>query len=190
MSESLVAIVETVHERLEAVRIPHAFGGALALAYGVATPRGTADIDINLFVPPARAGEVRSALGPAVSWSDADTERIARDGQVRVFWGRTPLDLFFSTTEFHEQAAEQVREVSFAGGTIPVLDPNDLAVCKAYFDRRKDWADLEAMAEVGSFEPDVVLRWLRRLLSEDDERIGRLRQLLAEVDLRQGDDWA
>ena len=36
--------------------IPHAFGGALALAY-YATPRATVDIDVNVFVPVARADE-------------------------------------------------------------------------------------------------------------------------------------
>jgi hypothetical protein len=100
---------------------------------------------------------------------------------VRLFWAGTPVDLFFDTTGFHIQAARNVRTVAFAGGTIPVLDPNDLAVFKAFFDRRKDWADLEAMAEVGSFDADVVLGWLERLLGSDDPRMDRLRELLAEV---------
>lgn len=179
--DSLVRLIQALHERLADADVPHAFGGALALAYAVATPRGTADIDVNVFVPPTKAREVFGALPRGVTWTEADVERVERDGQVRLFWGTTPLDLFFDTTDFHIQAAGKARDVAFAGGTIPVLDPDDLAVFKAFFDRRKDWADLEAMAEVGSFHPDVVVGWLATLLGEDDPRLDRLRDLLAEV---------
>lgn len=179
--DSLVRLIETVHASLERSDIPHAFGGALALAYGVATPRGTADIDVNVFVAPTRAAAVLAALPDGVTWDDDDLARVARDGQVRLFWGGTPLDLFFDTTTFHLQAARNTRQVSFADGTIPVLDPNDLAVFKAFFDRRKDWADLEAMAEVGSFDPEIVLGWLEQLLGADDPRCARLQELLAEL---------
>ena len=41
--------------------IPHAFGGALALAY-YAEPRATVDIDLNLFVPADRYAEVAAPL--------------------------------------------------------------------------------------------------------------------------------
>jgi hypothetical protein len=187
-TDSLVHLIEELHLRLATAGIPHAFGGALALAFAVATPRGTADIDVNLFVVPAAASSVFEALPEDVEWSAADVERVQRDGQVRVFWRGTPLDLFFSTTAFHDRAGKQVRKVAFAGGTIPVLDPDDLAVFKAFFDRRKDWADLEAMAEIGSFDADVVLQWLCRLVGDTDERVSRLRGLVAEVGGRPGED--
>lgn len=181
MTDSLVRLITDLHRHLDGAGLPHAFGGALALAYGVATPRGTADIDVNVFVGPDRVLDVFAGLPTGVAWSDTDVNRVERDGQVRLFWDGTPIDLFFDTTSFHVQAATNTRVVSFAGGTIPVLDPNDLAVFKAFFDRRKDWADLEAMAEMGSFDPDVVLGWLGRLLGPEDPRCGRLRELLAEV---------
>ena len=41
--------------------IPHAFGGALALAY-YAEPRTTIDIDLNLFVPVDRYPDVAAPL--------------------------------------------------------------------------------------------------------------------------------
>jgi hypothetical protein len=44
------------------------------------------------------------------------------------------------------------------------------------------------MAEVGSFEPDVVLRWLTDLLGPDDERATRLREVLAAVADREGEE--
>ncbi|MCU1373308.1 MAG: hypothetical protein JWO68_594 [Actinomycetia bacterium] len=186
--DRLVDLIEGLHAALDRAGVPHAFGGALALAYGVANPRGTADIDVNLFVVPGRARVVFEALPPGVTWGDDDVARVERDGQVRVFWGRTPLDLFFNTAPFHENTARNAREVAFNGGTIRVLAPNDLAVFKAFFNRRQDWADLEAMAEVGSFDPAVVLGWLSELLGPDDERCDRLRQVVAEVEARGGEE--
>ncbi len=80
------------HERALAIaraldhgRIPHAFGGAIALAYA-AEPRGTIDVDINLFVSVARADEVLSilhALGIAVD-EPGLRERLSRDEQTRL----------------------------------------------------------------------------------------------------------
>src|SRR4029079_9320585 len=44
LAERIVALDEALAD------VPHAFGGALALAY-YAEPRATVDIDLNLFVP-------------------------------------------------------------------------------------------------------------------------------------------
>jgi len=38
-------------------RVPHAFGGAISLAYH-AEPRATIDIDVNVFVPVDRVDEI------------------------------------------------------------------------------------------------------------------------------------
>jgi hypothetical protein len=67
--------------------IPHAFGGALALAYD-AEPRATIDVDLNLFVGTDRFDDVARALAPlGVAISDpAIAELVDRDGQVRVWW--------------------------------------------------------------------------------------------------------
>ena len=48
---SLSEKVLLIEAALQAARIPHAFGGAIALAY-YAAPRGTENIDLNLFVSP------------------------------------------------------------------------------------------------------------------------------------------
>lgn len=58
-----VDLIVTVHGRLDDVGISHAFGGALALGY-VAEPRGTVDIDVNVFVPPEQVDDVGDALRP------------------------------------------------------------------------------------------------------------------------------
>jgi hypothetical protein len=59
-----------------------------------------------------------------------------------------------------------------------VLAADDLAVFKAFFDRTKDWADIEAMIEAGSINVHVVLGWLVDLLGGEDHRVERLRTLI------------
>jgi hypothetical protein len=157
---------------------PHAFGGALALAFHIAEPRGTRDIDINVFVPATDARTVLGILPSEVVWTEQDVEEITRSGQVRVFWDDTPLDLFFATHRFHENAATHVEYVPFAGRQIPILAADDLAVFKAFFYRTKDWADIEAMLDVQSLDVHVVLGWLVDLLGADDHRVARLRSLI------------
>ena len=61
---SLPDKVIAVHEALRKAKLPHAIGGALALAY-YAEPRATIDIDLNVFVSPERWEDVVGALGAA-----------------------------------------------------------------------------------------------------------------------------
>lgn len=58
---NLVDLVLEVHRQLDADDVPHAFGGALALAY-ISEPRGTVDIDINVFTPFADIDPVLDAF--------------------------------------------------------------------------------------------------------------------------------
>ena len=102
---------------------------------------------------------------------------IAADGQSRLWWDRTPVDVFLNTTEFHEAAATRARVESFGGAGVPFLACRDLAVFKAFFNRTKDWADLEEMDAAGSLDLEAVLGVLVHYLGADDERIDRLRTL-------------
>ena len=68
--EKIVAI----HQALDAADVPHAFGGALALAWCTERARGTIDIDLNVFVDaaqaadgPGRAARRRRVLGRRTS---------------------------------------------------------------------------------------------------------------------------
>ena len=176
---SLVGLIEAVHASFDRVGLPHAFGGALALAYAVWEPRATADIDINVFISHVEARRAFDALPQEVDWTEEHVARVERDGQVRCRAGHTPIDLFLNTTDFHVQASRNVRTVPFGEVTIPVLAPNDLAVFKAFFDRPKDWVDLQAMADAGSFDADVVTRWLTELLGDDDPRIAKVATVIA-----------
>lgn len=171
-------VVRAVHAALDDAGVPHAFGGAIALAYAVPEPRGTIDVDVNVFVRSAEARRAFAVLPAGVAWDDADVERVERDGQVRVWWDEVPLDLFFDYHRLHEEAATGAVHVPFGDTTIRVLAPDHLAVFKAFSDRTKDWADLEAMAECGSFDADAVLGWLERLLGTDEPRLARLRAIV------------
>jgi hypothetical protein len=173
LPEKIVAL----HEALEAGGVPHAFGGALALAWCTQRARGTIDVDVNLFVPPDQATKVLRVLPSGVAWSDDDADRIESEGQARLWWDTTPVDVFFSTTDFHQRIASRVRHEPFLGIDVPFLACRDLAVFKAFFDRTQDWADLEAMAAAGSLDIEAVLGVLTDYLGGDDPRVARLRAL-------------
>ena len=167
-----------IHAALDDAGIDHAFGGALALAWCTERARGTIDIDVNVFVPPDAARSVVDALPDSVSWSDDDVALLERDGHVRLWWDGTPVDVFLDTTEFHHAAATRVRREQFVGVEVPFLSCTDLAVFKAFFNRTKDWADLEEMVAIGTLDVDRTLGVLVRYLGADDERVARLRSLV------------
>jgi hypothetical protein len=52
-------------------------------------------------------------------------------------------------------------------------------VFKAFFNRTRDWADLEAMAQAGQLDTDAVGAFLVDLLGKDDPRLERLRSLVS-----------
>jgi hypothetical protein len=166
-----------IHDRLDAARIPHAIGGAIALGYCTLEPRGTRDIDVNVFVGPERAREVFAALPEDVEFSGVSLEQAERDGQVRLRWGITPVDLFLSVLPFHDHVEAHIRYVPFEGRTIPVLDCTALGVFKAMFDRPRDWVDIEAMVEARAIDLDEVSRWVVEMVGEDDrvEKLAALR---------------
>jgi hypothetical protein len=180
---TLVEKVLALDVALAGLEIPHAFGGALALAFHISEPRGTRDIDVNIFVTVGDARTSLEALPKDVHWSGSDVTEIERNGQIRIFWDDTPVDLFFDTHEFHDSAATRIERVPFAGREIPILAADDLAVFKAFFDRTKDWADIEAMLDANSVDVHVVLGWLVDLLGGDDHRVARLRALIGRAPL-------
>jgi hypothetical protein len=166
-----------VHDALSHAKLPHAFGGAIALAYCTEEPRGTRDLDVNVFVDPGRAKEVSAALPEAVTVTDVDVRALEQEGQVRVWWEDTPIDLFLDIHRFHDDVAQGVKMVPFESRTIPVLDCTALAVFKALFDRTKDWADIEEMATAGVLDLPRVAGWVERLVGSDAAALGRLKTL-------------
>lgn len=176
----LVERVVAVHRALSRAGIPHAFGGALALAWCTQQARGTIDIDVNLFVGVEQVEAVLSALPAGVAVTDDNRRELESDGQSRLWWDTTPLDVFLNMTPFHEAAAARARIERFGGADVPFLACRDLAVFKAFFDRTRDWADLEDMNSVGTLDHEAVLGVLVRYLGGADHRVARLRALAVE----------
>src|SRR5262249_55750361 len=146
--------------------------------------RSTLDIDLNIFVEPASVDSVVAVLGGVGVRSTLQERKTARrDGQVRVYWGITPVDLFFAYDEFHFNAARRIRMVPFGETTIPILAAEDLLVCKVVFDRRKDWIDIEQMLllNAGEIDLDDVRRWVVAIVGDDDQRVARFDQAVREV---------
>lgn len=179
MSELAQRIV-ALHRSLDAGRVAHAFGGALALAWCTQRPRGTSDIDLNVFLGTDRLERLLASLPAEVERAAPAIELLERDGQARLWWADTPVDVFLDTTPFHRDALLRVTHHEFAGASVPFLSCTDLAVFKAFFDRTKDWADLEEMVAAGSLDHERVLGVLVTYLDVDDARIRRLRSLVVD----------
>ena len=174
---SLPEKIVELHRTLDAAGIAHAFGGALALAWCTERARGTIDIDLNVFVGQDRVDELVAVLPPDVERADAAIAALRREGQARLWWDETPIDVFLNTTEYHEEVRLRTHDEPFAGATVPFLGCSDLAVFKAFFNRTRDWADLEEMAAAGTLDRDRVLGVLTHYLGTADPRVERLRAL-------------
>ena len=171
---SLADKIVAIHLALDAARLSHAFGGALALAWCTQRARGTIDIDVNVFVPTDRTDDLLAALPAEITASDDAIAQLEADGQSRLWWAHTPVDVFLDTTPFHVDVGERIHREPFAGHDVPFLACRDLAVFKAFFDRTKDWADLEEMQTAGTLDVEAVAGILVHYLGPDDPRVGRL----------------
>jgi hypothetical protein len=171
----------TLAERVLAIEtalaaVPHAFGGALALAY-YAEPRATVDIDLNVFLPAERFLEVAEPLDQLGAEADrpAIAALVKRDGQARVMWDATPIDLFFSYDPFHDAAARARKVVPFGDRTIPILAAEHLIVAKVVFNRPRDWVDIDAILTSDTeIDPVEIVRWVARIVGDDDPRFSRI----------------
>ena len=174
---SLVRKIVALHRALEKAGLPHAFGGALALAWCTARARGTIDIDVNVFVDAEQSQSVVAALPRGIARDKPQLLALHRDGQARLWWDRTPIDVFLDTTPYHREAFGRCRQENFGGAEVPFLSCQDIAVFKAFFNRTKDWADLEEMQSAGTLEIEKVASVLVEYLGADDERVRKLESM-------------
>ncbi len=176
LDEQIVALERAFAE----ADIPHAFGGAHALAY-YGSIRATHDIDVNVFLPVSEVDRVFAvlwALGANVA--NPGLKRLAeRDEQVRIRWDATPVDLFFAYDPLHLSSMERRRRVDFYGDAIHVLSAEDLIVYKATFDRHKDWVDIAGVvfACEAPLDLDYVRGWLERIDGPERKRIERFERV-------------
>lgn len=177
MSE-LVEKLFAIHDSLTGASIAHAFGGAIALAYCTEEPRGTRDLDVNIFVDSAKAGPTLACLPPGVKVTDDDIAKVERDGQARLDWDGTPVDVFLNNVPLHQAVASSIVWVPLSGREIPVLDCASLAIFKAFFDRTKDWADMEAIAQATPQDINAAAATISELIGPDDPAVKRLESLI------------
>ncbi len=176
MSE-LVEKLFDIHEALTGAGLAHAFGGAIALAYCTEEPRGTRDLDVNIFIDASQAESVLASLPEGVSVRKEDIARVKRDGQARLRWVDTPIDVFLNNIPLHDAVASSVVWVPLEGRDIPVLDCASLVIFKAFFDRTKDWADIEAISVATPEDIEGAADTIAELVSEDDPAVEKLRAL-------------
>lgn len=145
----LVELIVAVHDHLDLARIPHAFGGALALGY-IASPRGTVDIDVNVFLPPSGLDDVSTALAPLGLSRHQPSDADLPIAGIRFEHPHDPfpVDVFPSLDERYEEIRRRCVHHEFGRGArvLPFLSAEDLCGFKLSFGRPQDWVDLQAIA--------------------------------------------
>lgn len=132
---------------------------------------------MNIFVDAAEAERVLAALPDGVRVRKKDVAQVERDGQARLDWEGTPIDVFLNNLPLHEAVASSVVWVPLEDREAPVLDCASLVVFKAFFDRTKDWADLEAVAQATPEDIEAAAATISELVGADDPSLQRLRAL-------------
>ena len=84
------------------------------------------------------------------------------------------VDVFVPAIDFYAALEKRRRQVLISGRPGWILGPEDLAVLKMMFLRRKDLADVEALAraQLTSLDFVAVRAQLVELMGENDERVG------------------
>lgn len=171
-----------IAEALASRSVPHALGGALAL--GVAgVPRGTKDVDVNVFVELDQLGAVFDALasvGVAVDRASASAQA-ARDGMFVGDWDGMRIDVFVPSIPFSDEAARTRVTITVDGWTGSFLSAEAIAIFKLLFFRVKDLGDLAQLVAVRreALDRAYIRRWLVEMMGEDDERVHRWDEIVA-----------
>jgi hypothetical protein len=180
---SLPNKIATAHASLLKAELPHAFGGAIAVAY-YGEPRMTKDIDINVFISGERWGKISEALAPLGIDTELEDRDLRNQEELKLKWEENSLHFFFSCDSLHEEMKRRVQIVSFADGTIPLVAPEHLVVRKATLDRPKDWIDIEQiLVATDPLDLDEIETWLERMVGRNDSRFAKLSELKTSLAL-------
>lgn len=172
-AEAARAIADLLEER----GYEYAIGGALAL--GVAgVPRGTIDVDINVFVAQSEVealARTMTELGIEIDIGAA-VARSERDGMFVGVWDGMRIDVFIPSIPFsHEAGLRRIRVTADDGWTGTFLSAESVSVFKLLFFRGKDVVDLERLVAVRGEDLDCayIRRWVVEMMGEDDARVRR-----------------
>ncbi|MDH5671188.1 MAG: hypothetical protein OEZ06_03510 [Myxococcales bacterium] len=173
---SAAEAAQAIATALDGAGIAYAIGGALALAVA-GVPRGTADVDINVFVTESRLREVVAALNDLGIELDAEVAatRAARDGMCVGRWDGMRIDIFLPSIPFaHEAEKTRHRFTDQSGWSGWFLSAEAVSVFKLLFFRGKDMVDLERLVAVRTeLDVDYVRRWIVDMMGEEDPRTQR-----------------
>ena len=173
-----------IARQLEGTGIPYAIGGAIAYGFW-GNPRGTRDLDVNLFVSAEHAERALDALVAAGVRLDRQLALKTGEerGDARGFYEDVPIDLFFMSIPLHEAAAGRTVQVKLLGQTIRILSAEDLVVLKLLFFRGKDIVDIERIVAIqgGRLDRGYVRRWLVDCVGADAERVRKWDEICAAL---------
>jgi hypothetical protein len=159
---------------LESAGTPYAIGGAIAYALW-GPPRGTMDVDLNLFVEPEG---VPAAIAPllerGITFRPGDPVVVSRtQGMLVGRVGEFRLDVFTPSIPFSWEALRTRFRTRVRDIDAWFLSAEATCVFKLLFFRGKDVADLERLvAQQGRrLDAAYVRRWTAEMMGEDDERV-------------------
>ena len=172
--QSAAEAAQRIADALRAAGYAHAIGGALAL--GVAgVPRGTQDVDVNVFVDDeALPGVIATLASLGIELREHDALRAAeQDGMFVGSWDGMRIDVFVPSIPFSHEAAATRVTVRVDGWEGCFLSAEAIAVFKLLFFRLKDRVDLERLVAVRGDRLDraYIRRWIVEMMGEDDERV-------------------
>lgn len=187
-SPTAVDVTLAVAAAFEIHGISYAIGGALALGF-YAPPRATVDVDVNAFVPPEEGLDALLAALDEIGFQpDTSTEAIrvaaAESGQFRGRIRDIRVDVFVPAIPYYGELEARRRRVVLMERPIWIIGPEDLAVLKLMFFRRKDLADVEAILrdQGAALDRAYIRQRLVEFVGDRDERLTAFADIEHDVD--------
>lgn len=170
--------------RFDREGVDYAFGGAIALAFS-AEPRSTVDVDVTLFLDPARIGDILDVLARIGCEFDQATAAasLIEHGFCRTVYRSVRVDVFLPTIPFYELARQRRVRATIGDQPLFTWNAETLAVFKMMFFRGKDLIDVERILEVqgSKFDRSWVRTQLVEIFGARDPRIAAWDDLAARV---------
>jgi len=176
-------VAKRLARALDERKTEYALGGAIALGFW-AQPRGTMDVDLNLFMAKDKHSEViweLQDIGCDVSATKA-VASLREHGFCRATFASWRVDVFIPTIPFYEQAKARRKRVYLGDQQVTVLDAESLAVFKMMFFRPQDIVDLREILRIQgpAFDRSWVRDQLLDIVGQRDPRIAQWDELISE----------
>jgi len=173
-----------VVDLLERAGMKTAIGGAIAFGFW-GPPRGTKDVDLNVFVGESRFEELlatleRGGCAPKLDredWTPEDRLELLRrltEGDVAVVYkDHMRVDVFVPSIDFYSEAERTLKEVPLRGRRVLVLSAESITIFKLLFFRDKDLVDVRRLVALQgpALDRAYVRDQLVSMVGPDDERI-------------------